>query len=246
MAEFAMLSSMTGSPRYLFSIQGVSKSQTAGYIFCKLSNVVVRCAPIVNECLCISQNYLFATRFVRWVREGLSALQVWTLVWGLPGPGRASCLRAWGAKFPGRNFGPILASGIFFMFYQLDFDSHVIQTILLSTEWGGASAWFAVDRNTQHQELHDSFHRWSFCIDLTFHQRFQEKKNTDSQQWRRIAALVCNGSGQSWCKIFHFWTRQPMSHMDHKEIVFIFPPSGKPPSTKKWLYLAIFAPISLL
>ena len=96
MAEFAMLSSMTGSPRYLFSIQGVSKSQTAGYIFCKLSNVVVRCAPIVNECLCISQNYLFATRFVRWVREGLSALQVWTLVWGLPGPGRASCLREWG------------------------------------------------------------------------------------------------------------------------------------------------------
>lgn len=65
-----------------------------------------------------------------------------------------------------RNFGPILASGIFFMFYQLDFDSHVIQTILLSTEWGGASAWFAVDRNTQHQELHDSFHRWSFSIDL--------------------------------------------------------------------------------
>ena len=114
MTEFAMLSSMTGSPRYLFSIQGVSKSQTAGYIFCKLSNVVVRCAPIVNECLCISQNYLFATRFVRWVREGLSALQVWTLVWGLPGPGRGSCLRAWGAKFPGRNFGPILASGIFF------------------------------------------------------------------------------------------------------------------------------------
>ena len=169
MVEFAMLSSMTGSPRYLFSIQGVSKSQTAGYIFCKLSNVVVRCAPIVNECLCISQNYLFATRFVWWVREGLSVLQVWTLVWGLPGPGRGSCLRAWGAKFPGRNFGPILASGIFFMLYQLDFDSHVIQTILLSTEWGGASAWFAVDRNTQHQELHDLFHRWSFSIDLIFH-----------------------------------------------------------------------------
>ena len=77
---------------------------------------------------------------------------------------------------------------------------------------------------------------WSFNKDF-------KKKNTDSQQWRRIAALVCNGSGQSWCKIFHFWTRQPMSH---KGIVFIFPPSGKPPSTKKWLYLAIFAPISLL
>ena len=28
MVEFAMLSSMTGSPRCLFSIQGVSKSQT--------------------------------------------------------------------------------------------------------------------------------------------------------------------------------------------------------------------------
>ena len=36
MAEFAMLSSMTGSPRCLFSIQGVSKSQTAGYIFLQI------------------------------------------------------------------------------------------------------------------------------------------------------------------------------------------------------------------
>ena len=54
MAEFAMLSSMTGSPRYLFSIQGVSVSQTGGYVFCrkncaKLSNVDVRCAPVVTE-----------------------------------------------------------------------------------------------------------------------------------------------------------------------------------------------------
>ena len=103
MMEFAMLSSMTGSPRYLFSIQGVSKSQTGVYVFCrqncaKLSTVFVRCAPVVTEWLCISQNNLFVTRFVRWAREGSSALQVWTLVWGLPGPGRGSCLRAWNSQ----------------------------------------------------------------------------------------------------------------------------------------------------
>ena len=168
MAEFAMLSSMTGSPRYLFSIQGARKSQTGGYVFCrkncaKLSNVDVRCAPVVTEWLRISQNHLFVTRFVRWAREGLSALQVWTLVWGLPGPGRGSCLRAWGAKFPGRKFRPILASGFFFMLCQLDFDS-----MLLSTVWESYSAWFAVDRKTQHLGLHDLFHRWPFSIDLIF------------------------------------------------------------------------------
>ena len=99
---------MTGSPRYLFSIQGARKSQTGGYVFCrkncaKLSNVDVRCAPVVTEWLRISQNHLFVTRFVRWAREGLSALQVWTLVWGLPGPGRGSCLRAWNSQ--GGNLG---------------------------------------------------------------------------------------------------------------------------------------------
>ena len=62
-------------------------------------------------------------------------------------------------EIPRQKFGPILTSGIFFMLYQFDFDSHVIQTILLSTVWVSDSAWFAVDRNTQHQALHDSFHR---------------------------------------------------------------------------------------
>ena len=60
------------------------------------------------------------------------------------------------SKIPREEFWANL--GFWNLFY-VDFDSHVIQTILLSTEWGGASAWFAVDRNTQHQELHDSFHR---------------------------------------------------------------------------------------
>ena len=229
-----MLSSMTGSPRYLFSIQGVSKSQTAGYIFCKLSNVVVRCAPIVNECLCISQNYLFATRFVRWVREGLSALQVWTLVWGLPGPGRASCLRAWGGIL---DQSWLLESFLCFTSLTLILTwSKLYYSVLSGVELVLGLRWTGT-LNTKNYTTRSTGDLlvliWSFTKDF-------KKKNTDSQQWRRIAALVCNGSGQSWCKIFHFWTRQPMSHMDHKEIVFIFPPSGKPPSTKKWLYLPQF------
>ena len=241
MAEFAMLSSMTGSPRYLFSIQGVSKSQTAGYIFCKLSNVVVRCAPIVNECLCISQNYLFATRFVRWVREGLSALQVWTLVWGLPGPGRDL---VWGHEEQNsqggiwnlESFLCCTSLTLILTWSKLYYSVLSGVELVLGLRWTGTL-------NTKNYTTRSTGDLlvliWSFI-------KYFKKKNTDSQQWRRIAALVCNGSGQSWCKIFHFWTRQPMSHMDHKEIVFIFPPSGKPPSTKKWLYLAIFAPISLL
>ena len=103
-----------------------------------------------------------------------------------------------GMKFPGRKFGPILTSGIFYMLYQLDFDSHVIQTILLSTVWVSDSAWFAVDRNTQHQALHDSFHRWPYSIDLIY----VSLKISRKKQWfSTVEEDCCLGLQWIWTEL---------------------------------------------